>query len=63
MILFQLHSEKKNISCGLIGYPNVGKSAIINTLMKRQTCKSAPLAGETKVSSSLNNTLLLVIYL
>jgi len=45
----KLHSEKKNISCGLIGYPNVGKSAIINTLMKRQTCKSAPLAGETKV--------------
>nr|CAB3250084.1 nucleolar GTP-binding protein 2-like [Phallusia mammillata] len=45
----KLHSEKKNISCGFIGYPNVGKSSIINTLRKKKVCKVAPLAGETKV--------------
>ena len=45
----QLHSEKKTISCGFIGYPNVGKSSIINTLRKKKVCKVAPLAGETKV--------------
>lgn len=45
----KLHSEKKNISCGFIGYPNVGKSSIINTLCKKAVCKAAPLAGETKV--------------
>ena len=45
----QLHREKKNISVGFIGYPNVGKSSVINTLMKRACCKVAPIPGETKV--------------
>jgi nuclear GTP-binding protein len=27
-----LHSDKKSISVGIVGYPNVGKSSIINTL-------------------------------
>jgi len=34
---------------GFIGYPNVGKSSIINTLKKKKVCKSAPVPGETKV--------------
>ncbi|VDM52818.1 unnamed protein product, partial [Angiostrongylus costaricensis] len=37
------------ISVGFIGYPNVGKSSIINTLRKKKVCKTAPIAGETKV--------------
>lgn len=45
----KLHSDKKQISVGFIGYPNVGKSSIINTLMSKKTCKVAPIAGETKV--------------
>eukprot|EP01027_Heterolobosea_sp_BB2_P017167 GEZU01024350.1.p1 GENE.GEZU01024350.1~~GEZU01024350.1.p1 ORF type:complete len:362 (+),score=108.05 GEZU01024350.1:183-1268(+) len=45
----QLHSDKKNISVGFIGYPNVGKSSIINTLMKKKVCGVAPIPGETKV--------------
>jgi nuclear GTP-binding protein len=45
----QLHKDKKSISVGLIGYPNVGKSSIINTLMKKKVCKVAPIPGETKV--------------
>jgi len=44
-----LHKEKKNISIGFIGYPNVGKSSIINTLKKKAVCKAAPIPGETKV--------------
>ena len=35
---------------GFIGYPNVGKSSIINTLRAKKVCKVAPIAGETKVS-------------
>ncbi|RCN31444.1 hypothetical protein ANCCAN_22769 [Ancylostoma caninum] len=37
------------ISVGFIGYPNVGKSSIVNTLRKKKVCKTAPIAGETKV--------------
>lgn len=40
------------ISVGFIGYPNVGKSSIVNTLRKKKVCKTAPIAGETKVRRS-----------
>lgn len=33
---------------GFIGYPNVGKSSIVNTLKKKKVCKAAPIPGETK---------------
>jgi nuclear GTP-binding protein len=42
-------SDKKQISVGFIGYPNVGKSSIINTLRSKKVCKVAPIPGETKV--------------
>ncbi|KAK4304969.1 hypothetical protein Pmani_023112 [Petrolisthes manimaculis] len=45
----KLHEDKKQISVGLIGFPNVGKSSIINTMKKKKVCNVAPLAGETKV--------------
>eukprot|EP01114_Cavostelium_apophysatum_P018823 TRINITY_DN590_c0_g1_i1.p1 TRINITY_DN590_c0_g1~~TRINITY_DN590_c0_g1_i1.p1 ORF type:complete len:656 (-),score=234.16 TRINITY_DN590_c0_g1_i1:175-2142(-) len=45
----QLHKDKKQISVGFIGYPNVGKSSIINTLKAKKVCKVAPIPGETKV--------------
>lgn len=45
----KLHEDKKQISVGLIGYPNVGKSSVINTLRSKKVCKVAPIAGETKV--------------
>ncbi|XP_037069353.1 nucleolar GTP-binding protein 2-like [Pollicipes pollicipes] len=45
----KLHSDKKQISVGFIGYPNVGKSSIINTIKTKKVCKVAPIAGETKV--------------
>lgn len=45
----KLHQDKKQISVGFIGYPNVGKSSIINALRAKKVCKVAPIAGETKV--------------
>ncbi|THH30220.1 hypothetical protein EUX98_g3951 [Antrodiella citrinella] len=45
----QLHSDKKQISVGFIGYPNVGKSSVINTLKSGKVCNVAPIPGETKV--------------
>ncbi|OHW94002.1 nucleolar GTP-binding protein [Colletotrichum incanum] len=45
----KLHSDRKQISVGLIGYPNVGKSSIVNTLRKKKVATVAPIPGETKV--------------
>ena len=45
----KLHQEKQQISVGFIGYPNVGKSSVINTLKKKKVCNVAPIPGETKV--------------
>lgn len=45
----KLLSDRKQISVGLIGYPNVGKSSIVNTLRKKKVATVAPIPGETKV--------------
>jgi nuclear GTP-binding protein len=57
----KIHADKPQISVGFIGYPNVGKSSIINTLKSKKVCKVAPLAGETKVWQYI--TLMRRIYL
>ncbi|GAB6024599.1 Viral Genome polyprotein [Chamberlinius hualienensis] len=57
----KLHQDKKQISVGFIGYPNVGKSSVINTLRSKKVCKVAPIAGETKVWQYI--TLMRRIYL
>jgi len=44
-----LHKDKPQISVGFLGYPNVGKSSVINTLRQKAVCKTAPIPGETKV--------------
>ena len=56
-----LHSSRKQISVGFIGYPNTGKSSIINTLRKKKVCMVAPIPGETKVWQYI--TLMKRIYL
>lgn len=45
----RMKSDKQAISVGFIGYPNVGKSSVINTLRTKNVCKVAPIPGETKV--------------
>lgn len=56
-----LHSSRKQISVGFIGYPNTGKSSIINTLRKKKVCTVAPIPGETKIWQYI--TLMKRIYL
>jgi len=56
-----LHKDRKQISVGFIGYPNIGKSSIINTLRKKKVCTVAPIPGETKVWQYI--TLMKRIYL
>lgn len=41
----QPRQDKKQISVGVVGYPNVGKSSIINTLKSKKVCKVAPVPG------------------
>lgn len=45
----KLHSDKRQISVGLIGYPNVGKSSVINALVGKKCCTAAPVPGVTKI--------------
>ncbi len=40
--------NKQNISVGFVGYPNCGKSSIINALRSEKVCKAAPVPGETR---------------
>lgn len=56
-----LHSDRKQVSVGFIGYPNSGKSSVINTLRKKKVCTVAPIPGETKVWQYI--TLMRRIYL
>lgn len=44
-----MRTDKQYISVGLVGYPNVGKSSVINTLRSKKVCNVAPIPGETKV--------------
>ncbi|KAJ3006171.1 GTPase required for pre-60S ribosomal subunit nuclear export and maturation [Thoreauomyces humboldtii] len=57
----KLHADKKQISVGFFGYPNTGKSSIINTLRQKKVCTVAPVPGETKVWQYI--TLMRRIYL
>lgn len=47
--LARLRSDKQAISVGFVGYPNVGKSSVINALRAKTVCKAAPVPGETKI--------------
>ncbi|KAI3928100.1 hypothetical protein MKW98_023701 [Papaver atlanticum] len=47
--LASLKCVKQAISVGFVGYPNVGKSSVINTLRAKSVCEVAPTPGETKV--------------
>ncbi|KAH9570987.1 hypothetical protein CY35_02G070100 [Sphagnum magellanicum] len=38
----------RNVRAAVVGYPNVGKSSIINRLLKRKMCETAPRPGVTK---------------
>ncbi|KAJ8435269.1 hypothetical protein Cgig2_026008 [Carnegiea gigantea] len=37
-----------HVRAGIVGYPNVGKSSLINRLLKRRMCPAAPRPGVTR---------------
>ena len=53
--------NRMQLNVGIVGFPNTGKSSIINTLRGKKVCTVAPIAGETKVWQYI--TLMKKIYL
>ena len=47
-ILKEIAKEKKLIKVGVLGYPNVGKSSLINALKKRKIATTSPKPGMTR---------------
>ena len=47
-------SDLGKVSIGIVGYPNTGKSSLINMLIGRHSARTAPEAGFTKGLQKLN---------
>jgi ribosome biogenesis GTPase A len=47
-ILKKVAKQKKIIKVGVLGYPNVGKSSLINALKKRKIATTSPKPGMTR---------------
>jgi len=47
-LLKKVADEKKLIKVGVLGYPNVGKSSLINSLKKRKIATTSPKPGMTR---------------
>jgi len=47
-IIRDLSKEKRLIKIGVLGYPNVGKSSLINSLKKRKVATTSPKPGMTR---------------
>jgi nuclear GTP-binding protein len=39
---------KTSISVGIVGFPNVGKSSVINSLKRKKSCQTGAIPGLTK---------------
>ncbi len=44
----KIESKKKEIAVGIVGYPNTGKSSIINALKGKHSAPTSPVAGFTR---------------
>ena len=49
-------SEGKNVTVGVLGYPNTGKSSVINAICGRKKAKTSPASGFTKGKQLLRMT-------
>lgn len=46
--LSKVEGTKRAVTVGVIGYPNVGKSSVINSLKRSKTCEVSTIPGCTK---------------
>jgi ribosome biogenesis GTPase A len=47
-------SESKKIIAACVGYPNTGKSSVINALANRPACQVAPIPGQTRTVQEIH---------
>ncbi|NPA57855.1 MAG: GTPase RsgA [Aquificae bacterium] len=47
-LIKQLAKEKRLVKIGVLGYPNVGKSSLINTLKRKKVATTSPKPGMTR---------------
>lgn len=41
-------SDKKRVTVGVLGYPNVGKSSVINMMKGKRSARTSPISGYTR---------------
>lgn len=50
------------VRAGIVGYPNVGKSSLVNRLLKRRMCPAAPRPGVTRELKYVSLAVLTCVY-
>lgn len=57
-----MQTSKKQATVAIVGFPNTGKSSLINTLKGKKSAPTAPVAGHTKALQKIKISRSLMVY-